>query len=86
MEDNTAAKRFELEIDGHIVFADYRLEGNMLYINHVEAPEALRGSGAASKLMQEIADKAKAEQLSIIPICSYAASWIRRETEPTQQS
>ena len=72
--------RFELIIDGHTTFADYRREGSTITINHVEAPQILRGTGAASKLMQAIADKAKAEKLHLIPICSYAATWLKRNT------
>jgi len=72
--------RFELVIDSHTTFADYRREGSTLIIDHVEAPQALRGTGAAGKLMQSIADKAKAENLHITPICSYAATWLKRNT------
>ncbi|MBY0408229.1 MAG: N-acetyltransferase [Rickettsiales bacterium] len=78
MKDNTAQNRFELVIEGHTVFADYRKDGNDLYIDHVEAPTPLRGKGAAGQLMQHIADKAKAENLKIIPICGYAATWLKR--------
>lgn len=75
---NDTGQRFELPLDGHTVFADYRKDGQTLYIDHVEAPPALRGTGAAGKLMQAIKDKATRENLKIIPICGYAASWLRR--------
>lgn len=72
--------RFEMDFDGHTAFADYQLKGSTLTLNHVEAPPALRGTGAAGKLMQNIADHAQAENLTIIPICSYAATWLKRNT------
>lgn len=78
MKDNKLSSRFELEKDGKIVFADYRLEDKTLYIDYVEAPQELRGTGAAGRLMEEIVKKANAENLKIVPICGYAALWLKR--------
>lgn len=49
INDNIAAKRFELDVSGEIVFANYRIDDSTLYINYVEAPPNLRGAGAAGK-------------------------------------
>jgi len=81
ISDNTAHKRFELEVDGHVAFADYRREGNVLHIPHVEAPTALRGTGAAGKLMQGVAEHAREHGLKIHPICGYAAAWLQKHPE-----
>ena len=78
LHDNRALSRFEMVEQGHTSFADYRREGGTLIIDHVEAPEALRGTGAAGRLMQALVDEAAREGLSITPICSYAADWLRR--------
>jgi len=78
MRDNTGARRFEIDEHGQTVFADYRLMGDRLIIDHVEAPSALRGTGAAGRLMRLIADHAKQEGLAIVPLCGYAAAWLRR--------
>lgn len=78
MKIDDANQRFELEIDGQIVFSNYRLEGQTLYIDHVEAPVALRGTGAAGKLMQAIKEHAQKQSYEIVPICGYAASWLKR--------
>ena len=72
--------RFEIDIEGQTVFADYRLEDKTLYITHVESPPALRGRGAAGQLMQQIIEKTQKETLTVVPICGYAASWIKRNT------
>jgi hypothetical protein len=50
VRDNSERNRYELEIDGQIVFARYRRDGTTLFILHVEAPPALRGTGAAGRL------------------------------------
>lgn len=79
--DNHERHRYEMDIDGHIVFADYRREGRVLYIPHVEAPPALQGTGAAGRFMEALMDNARVEKLKIVPICGYAAHWIQRHPE-----
>jgi predicted GNAT family acetyltransferase len=81
MRDNTEKSRFELDVDGQIVFADYHRAGDLVVIRHVEAPVPLRGTGAASRLMRGVAEAARADGLTIRPRCGYAAAWLRRHRE-----
>ncbi len=76
--DNPAACRFELAEAGQVVFADYRREAGRLIIPHVEAPVALRGTGAAGRLMEGVLAVARRDGLSVVPLCGYAAAYIRR--------
>ncbi len=73
--------RFEHEQDGHVAFADYEIEATTLHVRYVEAPPELRGTGAAGKLMQKIAEHAAEQGLKINPICGYAAAWLRKHKE-----
>jgi len=79
--DNPDRHRFELNVDGQVVFADYRRKGDVLTILHVEAPPALRGTGAAGRFMQGVMDKVRAEGLKVMPVCSYAVAWLERHKE-----
>lgn len=79
--DNTDRRRYELDVDGQIVFASYLRDGDTVQIRHVEAPPALRGTGAAGRLMEGIVGIARAEKLKLYPICSYAVSWLRHHRE-----
>ena len=81
VRDNPSRCRYELEVDGQIVFLTYRRDGNILTIPHVEAPPALRGTGAAGRLMEGVMHIARAENLRVVPICGYAAAWLRRHGE-----
>lgn len=81
LNDNPATGRFEMQEAGHTLFADYRRTAGRLYIDHVEAPEALRGTGAAGRLMAAIAERARNEDEEIVPICGYAAAWLRRNKQ-----
>lgn len=83
LKDNAAAGRFEILEGGHVVFADYRRAEGRLYIDHVETPVALRCAGAAGRLMAAIADQARQEGLTIVPVCPYARNWLHRHRHPS---
>lgn len=84
--DVTADRRFEqgfTDAQGQTrcVWADYAGEGRHRNILHVEADDALRGSGAAGRFMQALADHARSEKLTLTPRCGYAAAWFRRHPD-----
>jgi predicted GNAT family acetyltransferase len=70
--------RLSLSFDAGEVFADYRREGDILAVPHVEADLALRGTGAAGRFMEMLADWARVRALRIDPLCPYAAIWFAR--------
>ena len=79
--DNAAAGRFELIEQGQTAFADYHLSDGRLILPHVEAPPALRGTGAAGRLMEGVLTQARERGLKVVPLCGYAAAYIRRHRE-----
>ena len=79
--DNTAEQRFELDENGLIAFADYRVSGGQMVIPHVEAPPALRGTGVAGRLMEGVLTAAQERGLKVTPSCPYADAYIRRHKE-----
>ncbi len=81
LRDNAAARRLEMDEDGQVVFARYRRQGGRLIIDHVEAPPALRGTGASGRFMEALADDARAAGERIVPLCRYAAVWLDRHPQ-----
>jgi predicted GNAT family acetyltransferase len=79
--DNQQQSRFELTEQGMTAFATYRRFPDRLVIPHVEAPPALRGKGTANRLMEGVAAIANANGLKLVPLCSYAAAWLRRHPQ-----
>ena len=73
--------RYEIIEDGRTVYADYRRQGDRLFIDYVFSPVELRGTGASGRLMTAVAEKARADNLRVTPICGYAAAWLRRSHE-----
>lgn len=81
VRDNTARSRFELDVEGQMAIADYRRQDGRLMITHVETPPALQGGGVAGRLMAGVVEAARAEGAKIVPVCSYAAAYMRRHKE-----
>lgn len=81
LRNNEAQSRYEMDEQGQTSYADYRLVGDRMYIDYVLAPPALRGRGAAGRLMKAVATEARDKGLKITPICGYAAAWLRRSPE-----
>lgn len=80
--DNSAEQRFELSHDGGTSFCDYRLAADgAVLLTHVETPAHLRGRGHASRLMEAIVDHARAGNLKLKPLCSYAVAYLRRRRD-----
>ena len=81
VRDNRDLHRFELPVDGQVVFAEYRRQPGRLVITYVEAPPSLRGTGAAGRLMQGVLEEARTEQVKVLPLCPYARAWLQRHPE-----
>lgn len=81
MTNNETADRFELIEGGHLAYAAYKRADGKLFINYVEAAPALRGTGAAGRLMDGIVAHARTDGAKVVPICGYAVSWFRRHPE-----
>ena len=78
---NPAENRFETWIDGHLSKLDYIQEGSDFVITHVGVYPELRGQGVAGRIVQVGLEYAKAHSLRVVPMCSYAAAYIRRHPE-----
>jgi predicted GNAT family acetyltransferase len=81
LRNNRDRSRYEIDEQGATAYADYRVQGDRIYLDYVFAPPELRGSGAAGRLMAAVAAEARDKGLKITPICGYAAAWLRRSHE-----
>jgi predicted GNAT family acetyltransferase len=81
VRDNTTLARFELDIDGHLAVANYRLTGDVMTFTHTEVPRSLRERGIGSKLVRGALEAAKARGLKVQPRCSFVGNYIARHPE-----
>jgi len=78
---NKAENRFEVWIEGNLSKLDYIQDGKNFVITHVGVHPDLRGQGVAGRIVQASLEYAKEKSLRVIPMCSYAAAYIRRHPE-----
>ena len=78
---NEAKTRYEMPFGHLVVYANVRKDATTLYIDYVFAPPELRGKGAAGEFMRQLMDVVRAENLKVVPLCGYAAGWLRRHSE-----
>ena len=79
--DNSVRSRFELTENGKLAFANYVLRDDVLVIPHVEADPALRGTGAAGRLMDGMLAQIRERGLKVQPVCGYAVAYMQRHPE-----
>jgi predicted GNAT family acetyltransferase len=78
---NPANHAFEVWIDGQLSKLDYIQDGKNFVITHVGVYPEHRGQGIAAKIVEAGLQYAKANSLRVIPMCSYAAAYIRRNPQ-----
>ena len=81
VRDNAEKHRFEIEIDGHLALADYRISDGVMELYHTESPPALAGRGVASQLIRTALLSARTQGLMVRPACSFVVTYLKRHPE-----
>lgn len=78
---NEAGRRFEIELDGDVAFAEYNLVEGGIILHHTLVPEAFEGKGVASRLAKAALGFARERDLKVIPTCPFMAGYIAKHPE-----
>ena len=78
---NEAKHRYEAQVGGHLAVLTYERQGDTIIYLHTGVPSAVAGRGIANLLARTALDEARAEQQSVVPLCSFIAVYIRRHPE-----
>ena len=78
---NPSINHFETWVDGYPSKLDYIQDGKNFVITHVGVHPELRGQGVAGRLVEVSLEYARENSLRVIPMCSYAAAFMRRHPE-----
>jgi uncharacterized protein len=82
IRDNTAAHRFEHDVEGDVAFVTYRtMPGGNLYLLHTETPPALRGRGIATRLARDVLETIRERGQKIRVGCEFLIDFMRRNPE-----
>jgi predicted GNAT family acetyltransferase len=76
-----ARSRFELDVEGGVAFANYRLASSTVIITHTETPRALRGRGIASDLVQGALQLIRADRLKVVAGCGFVVDYLQKHPE-----
>ena len=78
---NPGESRFETTLEGYPGRLNYILDGKNFVITHVGVHPELRGQGVTARMVEASLAYAKENSLRVIPMCSYAAAYMRRHPE-----
>jgi predicted GNAT family acetyltransferase len=80
--DNPAELRYELRVDGEPAgLIRYRTEPGVVVLVHTEIFPAAEGRGLGSRLVAGALDDIRARGLRVVPLCPFAAAYVRRHPE-----
>ena len=81
VRDNKSERRFELDVEGAMAFANYRLSPDAVIITHTETPRALRGRGIASELVKGALELIRADGLKVVAGCGFVVDYLQKHPE-----
>jgi predicted GNAT family acetyltransferase len=81
VRNNEAEQQYELDVEGQLALAAYRLRDGRITFTHTEVPEALEGQGVGSKLVKAALDDARAQGLKVVPACAFVKHYIETHAE-----
>jgi predicted GNAT family acetyltransferase len=71
LHDNPTLSRFEMDDDGILAVANYRLADNVMTLTHTEVPPQARGHGLV----------ARARRLKVVAGCSFVRDFLAKHPE-----
>jgi hypothetical protein len=74
-------ERFVIYAEGNEVYVEYTMRNNVLDLNHTYTHPALRGKGLAAQVVRAAFEFAKANNLKVIPTCSYVQAFLSKNDE-----
>lgn len=81
VRDDSARRRYELEVGDALAFIDYRRDGRAVIMTHAEVPPALRGGGVGSALVKGALALVRERGEKVVPLCPFIAHYMRRHPE-----
>jgi len=83
IKENKEKKRFEVEVEveNKLALIEYIRAEDKMYLTHTEVPSELEGKGIASSMAKQVLQQIKDEDLKLVPLCPFIASYVKRHPE-----
>lgn len=78
---NEPTHRFEIHIDDETAVLTYRRAGDTITFIHTRVPNGIGRHGIGSELVRTGLEYAKSQGLKVMPLCPFAAAYIRSHPE-----
>lgn len=79
--DNPAQQRFELEVNGHLAAAYYKIAGDVITFVHTEVPGELGGQGVGSRLVKGALDQVRVKGWKVVAQCPFVKAYIEKHAD-----
>ena len=81
IRDNTALRRYEMDVEGMIATLYYRLEPGVITLAHTEVPPEIGGRGIGTKLVREVLDDVRRRGLKVVATCPFVSAFLGKHPE-----
>jgi len=81
VKNNTERHRFEIEVEGKVAFAEYRLDPPDIIFPHTVTPPELEGRGIGGALVKAGMAYAREHKLAVVPTCPFFSAYLARHPE-----
>ncbi len=81
VKQNEAEQRYEISVDNQLAVLEYEQKENQITYLHTGVPQTLEGHNLANKLVHVALEDARSAKLTVVPVCRFVASYIRRHQE-----
>jgi len=79
--NNEAIHNFELFVEGHRAFIDYKQKDSKVYLIHTEVPAGLKGKSVAEAIVEKTFHYLEERNLKVVPLCTYVGVYLKRHPE-----
>ena len=81
VRDNLARHRYELEVEGHVAFAEYGLAAGVITFIHTVVPKELGGRGVGSTLARGALEDVRRRGLKVVAQCPFIKAFMDKHAE-----
>ncbi|HLZ56551.1 MAG TPA: GNAT family N-acetyltransferase [Ktedonosporobacter sp.] len=81
VKNNEDEQRYEVKIDDQVAVLTYKRRGDQITYLHTGVPPALAGHSIANRLAHTALEDARAQELTVFPVCPFVATYIRHHLE-----
>lgn len=79
--DNPEEQRYEVHLNGTVAVLEYERSDGQIALIHTEVPDSLSGHGIAGALAKTALDDARAQHVTVLPLCEFVAAYIKRHPQ-----